>query len=117
MGKFAVKLVAHLVVITAMLLVLSTATIWGALVTALAIGVISYLVGDLLILRASQNNIVSTLCDAVLVFLMLWAVRASNLWSLSYTDMLVITIVAGIFEYFYHMWLLSDDRSARRQRA
>jgi hypothetical protein len=48
---------------------------------------------------------------------MLWAVRASNLWSLSYTDMLVITIVAGIFEYFYHMWLLSDDRSARRQRA
>lgn len=116
MEKVIVKLLVHGVMITAMLMLLSDAGFGTALMAALGIGVVAYLVGDLLILPRT-NNVIATVADAVLVFVMLWAIAEGTGWTLSFGDMLIITALAGVFEYFFHIWLLRDHDPVRRQRA
>ncbi|MGN7356724.1 DUF2512 family protein [Paenibacillus sp. SAF-054] len=116
MMKLIAKLLVHAVVITALLVALSNASIGAALIGALIIGIVSYLLGDLLILPRT-NNMVATLSDAILVYAMLWIVSSFASWTLSYVDMLIIAVVAGVFEFFYHIWLLNDHEPVRRQQA
>jgi hypothetical protein len=116
MEKLIVKLLVHGVMITALLVALSDATIGAALMAALGIGIVAYLLGDLLILPKT-NNIIATVSDAVLVFLMLWVIGETAGWTLSFGDMLIITLLAGVFEYFFHIWLLRDHDPVRKQRA
>jgi hypothetical protein len=112
--RLLLKLVAHAILLTALLVVLSNATMGYALLTALGIGIVSYYVGDLGILPRT-NNIFATACDAVLVLLTVWIVSAFANWTMSPADILTVAVLAGGFEYFYHMWLLRY--AIRRQRA
>ncbi|UQZ33314.1 hypothetical protein C2I18_06920 [Paenibacillus sp. PK3_47] len=116
MEKLIVKLLVHGVMITALLVALSNATVGYALLAALGIGIVAYLLGDLVILPKT-NNIIATVSDAVLVFLSLWVIREAAEWTLSFGDMLIITLLAGVFEYFFHIWLLRDHDPVRKQRA
>ncbi|GIO65913.1 DUF2512 family protein [Paenibacillus sp. FSL M7-1455] len=116
MEKLLVKLVVHGVMITALIYLMSNATLMSALLAALGIGIVAYLLGDLLILPRT-SNIVATIADAVLVFAMLWIIADAADWTLNLTEILVITVLAGVFEYFFHMWLLRDHTPVRRQRA
>lgn len=115
MEKILVKLLVHGVAITGLVVALSNAAIGSALMAALVIGVVAYVLGDLLILPRT-GNAVATVSDAVLVFLMLWAINAAADWTLSLTDILIVTAVAGVFEYFYHIWLLRDHDPVRKQQ-
>ncbi|WP_052088175.1 DUF2512 family protein [Paenibacillus wynnii] len=90
--------------ITALLVLLSNASAAGALITALGIAIVSYVLGDLMILPQS-TNLFATALDGVLVFLVLWFVSISADWTMSFVDILIITALAGVFEYFFHMWL------------
>lgn len=116
MDKLLAKLAVHGIMITSLLVLLSDASLVGALFTALGIWITAYAIGDLLILP-SMGNKVATLADAGLVFLMLWLIGGAAGWTLSFTDMLMITVLAAIFEYFFHIWLLRDDGSVKKQRA
>jgi len=116
MAKLIVKLLVHGVMITALVYMLSNATFISALLAALGIGIVAYLVGDVLILPWT-GNIVATIADAGLVLLMLWIIADATGWTLSFSEIMVITVLAGVFEYVYHMWLLRDDAPVRRQRA
>ncbi|MGG6313837.1 DUF2512 family protein [Paenibacillus macerans] len=119
MNKFIVKLLGNGVIIVAMLMLLSNASLISALLTALALSVLAYLFGDLFILPRT-NNAAATLTDALLVFVFLWAIAANAEWTLSFGEMLAITLVLGVFEYFFHGWLLRDgirnDSSVRVRR-
>ncbi|KAA9004902.1 DUF2512 family protein [Paenibacillus spiritus] len=114
MEKILVKLIAHGILQTAMIVLLSDATFMEALLTALVIGVVAYIVGDLLVLPRT-NNPIATAVDAVLVFAALWIAADAMDWTLSIGEILSITVLAGVFEYFFHIWLLRDHKPVRRQ--
>lgn len=116
MEKLLVKLLVHGVMITAILVGLSNATFASAVIAALGIGIVAYLLGDLLILPRT-NNMIATIGDVGLVFVMLWIFSESANWTLTLPEILLITVLAGIFEYFYHMWLLRDHEPIQKQRA
>lgn len=116
MEKLLVKLLVHGVMITAILVGLSNATFASAVIAALGIGIVAYLLGDLLILPRT-NNMMATIGDVGLVFVMLWIISESANWTLTLPEILLITVLAGIFEYFYHMWLLRDHEPIQKQRA
>ncbi|MCT1401036.1 YndM family protein [Paenibacillus sp. p3-SID867] len=116
MEKLLVKLLVHGVMITAILVGLSNATFASAVIAAMGIGIVAYLVGDLLILPRT-NNMMATIGDVGLVFVMLWIISESANWTLSFPEILLITVLAGIFEFFYHMWLLRDHEPVQKQRA
>ncbi|WP_083397789.1 DUF2512 family protein [Paenibacillus sp. LC231] len=66
MEKLLVKLLVHDVMITAILVGLSNAAFASAVIAALGIGIVAYLVGDLLILPRT-NNMMATIGDVGLV--------------------------------------------------
>lgn len=66
MEKLLVKLLVHGVMITAILVGLSNATFASAVIAAMGIGIVAYLVGDLLILPRT-NNMMATIGDVGLV--------------------------------------------------
>ncbi|MCL6604926.1 MAG: YndM family protein [Paenibacillus sp.] len=83
---------------------MNKATAGGAIFTALGIAIVSYVLGDLMILPQS-SNLFATALDGVLVILVIWFVSLSTDWTMSFGDILIITALAGFFEYFFHMWL------------
>ncbi|WP_127590521.1 DUF2512 family protein [Paenibacillus lautus] len=85
-------------------------------IATLGIGVASYLVGDLLILPRT-HNMIATIADAGLVFVMLWMISELANWTLEFSVILLITVLAGIFEYFFHIWLLRDHQPVKKQQA
>ncbi|KIL41184.1 hypothetical protein SD70_09180 [Gordoniibacillus kamchatkensis] len=82
-------------------------SVTGALVASLALTVVSYIVGDQMILR-STNNVIATVCDALLAFFFVWVTAYYAKWTLSFTELCVIGIGAGVVEYFYHRYLASE---------
>ena len=107
MEKLIVKLLAHGILITVLIVLLSNAAAGGAIFTAIGIAVVSYVLGDLMILPRT-SNMVATLMDALLVFVVLWFVASASNWTLSFGDILLITVFAAAFEYFFHLWFRSE---------
>ncbi|WP_089153374.1 DUF2512 family protein [Paenibacillus rubinfantis] len=107
LNKFLVKILGNGVIVIAMLMILSNASFISALLTALALSILAYLFGDLFVLPRT-NNTIATLVDALLVFVFLWAIAANAEWTLSFGEMLAITLVVGVFEWFLHSWMLRD---------
>lgn len=116
MEKVLVKLLVHCAMITAIIVGLSNATFASAVIAALGIGVASYLVGDLLILPRT-HNVVATVADAGLVLVMVWLISELANWTLDFSAILLIVVLAGIFEYFFHIWLLRDHQPVKKQQA
>lgn len=78
-----------------------------AAITATMLTFVSYFVGDQFILRAS-NNAVATISDAVLAFVLLWIASYEMNWGLNFTEMLVITLLLGLAEWFLHRYLFAS---------
>ncbi|MEJ9219265.1 DUF2512 family protein [Paenibacillus glucanolyticus] len=114
--KLLVKLLVHGILITALVVALSDASLISAVLTALGIGIVTYLVGDLYILPRTRNR-VATLIDGALVFVMLWIISGIARWTLDFSEILLIAVLAGSFEYLFHMWLRGEHLFKKRQRA
>jgi membrane protein DedA with SNARE-associated domain len=110
--KFIVKLVANGIFVVPLLMWLGGASFVGALITAVVLCVIAYLLGDQIILRSS-NNTVASLADAVIAFVFLWAVGYYMRWTLTFAELLTIAVVVGIVEAFFHRYLGMRDVKAR----
>lgn len=105
--RFMLKTLVNGVIVIPMLMWLGGATLWGSLITALALCVLAYVVGDLWVLRAT-NNMVATVADAGLAFVFLWAAAAMAGWDLTFMEILLISAAVGIAEWFLHGMMLKD---------
>jgi len=100
------------IIVIPLLMWFTEATFLGALLAAVVLCAIAYLVGDQIILRMSNNSI-ATIADAVLTFVYLWIVSTLADWSLSFTELLVITAAVAVVEIIFHRQLGTWDRPAR----
>ncbi len=99
--KFILKAAINSIIVVSMLLWMSDATFMESLLTAVALTVIAWVVGDQIILRKT-NNLVATIADAALAFLFLWVVSDFLDWTLNFTELVMIVAVLGIAEFFFH---------------
>lgn len=88
------------------------------LVTTIVLGLVSYLAGDLGILPAA-GNIMATISDLVLSFLVIW------LLGLLMTDIdgstvavaaIISAVIIAIGEYLFHIYMLKSGPIAERVR-
>lgn len=104
MKMFLVKMVGNGAIVVGLLMLLGDASFIGALGAALALTIIAYLLGDMVILQKT-NNITATAVDAVLAFVLLWGISTNAEWNISVGDLLIITAALGVFEYIFHEML------------
>jgi len=112
---FDMHLIAKIVInglfAVVLLLWLTNATFWEAALASVLLSVIAYYVGDQLVLR-SANNTVATIVDAVMVFAYFWVVSYFFNWNLSMGGLLIITVVFGVIEVFFHRYIAGGSRKA-----
>lgn len=101
---FLVKLIGNGVIVAGLLMLLGGASFIGATTTALALTLIAYLLGDLIILPKT-NNAVATAADAFLAFMLLWGISRTSGWEISIAELILIVAVLGVFEYIFHTML------------
>ncbi len=109
MTRLIVKVVINGIILIPLLKWYTEATTMSAVVTSIIFSIIAYLIGDRLILRAT-NNLVATISDAVLAAVYLWAVSAMMNWSLSWGELLFTVVLLGVAEMLYHYFLKRFDR-------
>jgi membrane protein DedA with SNARE-associated domain len=104
MDKFIKKIVLNGVVVIPLLMWFAGASFMSAMITAVALAVIAYLLGDQIILRAS-NNTIATIADAVLAIVFLWVVAYFMNWRINLIQLVTIALVLGVVETFFHRFL------------
>lgn len=111
-SRFFWKLVLNGALVTAMMMWLAGTGFGASLIVAVVIASTSYVVGDKIVLRMT-NNLVATLADALMAFLFLWFVAARS--DLPYTlgEITLTAIALGIVEFVYHRFLLDYDAPER----
>lgn len=80
-----------------------------AAITATALTIISYGVGDQVILR-STNNAVATLADGVLGFFILWIAAYSMRWDINLGQILIIAVMLAIAEWVIHRYIFKPNQ-------
>jgi len=103
-GKLIIKLILNGVVVLPLLITFTEASFASALLTAVLLSLVAFIIGDQLILRVS-NNLIATICDAALAFVFLWLAAYVADWSLSTGELLTIVLVLGLIEAMYHRML------------
>jgi membrane protein DedA with SNARE-associated domain len=104
MDKFITKIVLNGIVVIPLLMWFAGASFLSATITAVALAVIAYLLGDQIILRAS-NNTIATIADAVLAIVFLWVVAYFMNWRINLAQLVTIALVLGVVEAFFHRFL------------
>ena len=102
--KFLLKWLLNGAIVTLLLMFYADVSFIGAAATATALTLLAYFIGDQFILR-STNNFVATVSDAVLAFVFLWLSAYVWSWTLSIGEILVITALLGIAEWFIHRYV------------
>ncbi|XID94588.1 DUF2512 family protein [Paenibacillaceae bacterium WGS1546] len=102
--KFVLKWLINGAIVVLLLMYYADVSFIGAAATATVLSLLAYFIGDQFILR-STNNIVATISDAVLAFVFLWLVAYAWNWPLSMGEILVITAMLGVAEWFIHRYV------------
>ncbi|GGN95114.1 DUF2512 family protein [Saccharibacillus kuerlensis] len=116
MAKIAVKMLVNAIAIIGLTMWFGEASFMSALIVTLILGALAYVIGDMFILPAAGNT-VATLADAALSYVVLWAASEMLGWGLSFFELFVIALVVGIFEFFFHVWLLQSGIPGRKDNA
>ncbi|USG68176.1 YndM family protein [Brevibacillus ruminantium] len=114
MNLFLLKLVLNGIVLIPFLYWFTEISIWSSIVASIGLTIIAYFIGDLFILRAT-NNTIATISDAILAAAYLWAVSATLHWSLGPFEILFTVVVLGIAEFAYHRVLGEIDKPVRQR--
>ncbi len=110
------KFIVVLVLLEILLSLMTTLSVVQILVISAAVTIISYVVGDLLILPVS-NNTVAVLSDAVLAFLTIWLFNYVPYYGgITVGDAIISAIVLGVAEMFFHKYVASTVFPNRRKR-
>lgn len=108
MLKFILKWLVNGAVVALLLVYFADVPFIEAAITATALTIIAYGVGDLLILR-STNNAIATLSDGVLGFFILWVAAYSMNWTITMGEILMISVLLAIAEWVLHRYILKPD--------
>ncbi|GFN31766.1 DUF2512 family protein [Paenibacillus xylaniclasticus] len=112
MIKFVLKWIVIGAIVVSLLMYYADVSFTSAAITATALTIIAYLVGDQLVLRLT-NNTVATIVDAILAYAFLWFVADRMDWDLSSGEILVMTVIIGIAEWFIHRYILREQLSVK----
>lgn len=112
MNRILRKILMNGIVIVPLLMWFTEATFWSSVITALILSVVSYIVGDQMILRAS-NNTVATIADVGLTFVYYWLVADMLDWSLTIGELTTLSIAVGVVEFIYHRQLGEADGNGK----
>lgn len=110
--KFVLKWIVNGAIVGSLLMYYANVSFMMAAITATALTLIAYFAGDQLILRYS-NNAVATVADAVMAFAILWLASYSMNWDLSAGEILVITLILGVAEWFIHRYVFQTKLSVQ----
>lgn len=102
--KFILKWLVNGAVVSLMLMYYADVPFITSVITATALTIIAYFVGDQLILRAT-NNAVATFADAMLAFMVLWIAAYAMDWNLSLGEILIISVILAIAEWVIHRYI------------
>jgi uncharacterized membrane protein len=105
--NFFLKLLLNSIVLIPLLLWFTGAPLFSIVLAALGLCVLAYLVGDLFILRAT-NNTVATIADGVMAFIYLWAVAYFADWALSFSELFVTVLALAFVEAIFHRMIARD---------
>lgn len=113
----AIKLAVHLLWAWIAFSLIFDIPVVDALITAVIIAILIYIVGDLIVLR-KWGNVPATLLDAGSAFLIAWLYLGMSTDEETLIPSLVFAVGAAVFEWFFHDWLLKsgivpDERSTR----
>lgn len=103
-----IKFVMVAVVLEVILSMLTDLTFSEILYVSATVTVLAYVIGDLLILAAS-NNTIATIADAglaafiIYMFNYIWELR-----EISLSDALIAAVVIGIGEWFFHKYVAKN---------
>lgn len=110
--KFVLKWIVNGAIVGSLLMYYANVGFMMAAITATVLTLIAYFAGDQLILRYS-NNAVATVADAVMAYAILWLASYSMNWDLSAGEILVITLILGIAEWFIHRYVFQTKLSVQ----
>ncbi|HWT27135.1 MAG TPA: DUF2512 family protein [Mobilitalea sp.] len=102
-----IKFVMVAVILEVVLLILTRLTFGRILWLSLIITVVAFLIGDLLILPAS-NNIVASIADVGLALVVIFIYN--YYWTttrISFVNSLVASVILGVGEWFYHRYIIA----------
>ena len=102
--KFAMIAIALEVVLG----MLTTLSFTDILYIAASVTILAYIIGDLFILRAT-NNTIATIADTGLVLLNIYAFN--YLWNINridFSDALISAVVIGVGEWFFHKYVANN---------
>ncbi|MEL4105273.1 DUF2512 family protein [Oscillospiraceae bacterium WX1] len=109
------KFVIVLVLLEILLNLMTALTVGQIFMISLAVTVVGYIIVDLLILSHS-NNMVATLCNAVLSFLTIYSF---NFWSrypsFSIGAAIFSAIILAVGDWFFHRYLVRSIYPNRRK--
>lgn len=111
MIKFLLKWVINGAIAVSFLMYYSSATFWGAVLAATGLTVIAYLLGDQLILRAS-NNAAATFADFVLTVLYFMALTYMFDWNISWGEAIFLAVLIGVAEWILHRYVFREAQVA-----
>ncbi|CAI6033325.1 DUF2512 family protein [Cohnella sp. JJ-181] len=111
--KFVLKWLVNGVVVTTLLMYYSNASFWGAATTATILTIIAYVLGDQIILR-STNNLIATISDGILAYVVLWIAASTMNWTINPGEILVIALITAVAEFFIHRYVFQTRLSYQR---
>jgi len=103
-----IKYLMIAVVLVTVLGLMTDVEFGNILLISLVVTVLAYIIGDLLILPRT-NNTVATISDAVLSFLSIYMFNWFGFGSIDAIDVVVCTLLIGVFEWFFHKYLVNRD--------
>ncbi|RXT15355.1 DUF2512 family protein [Ammoniphilus sp. CFH 90114] len=106
------KLILNGFVIVPFLLWFSDASFGIAIVTSLAFSVLSYLIGDQMLLRITKNT-TATLMDALFAVAFFWMAAWITNWTLNFVEIASLAILLGSVEWMLHRYLKKKDSPNR----
>ncbi|MEK4441332.1 MULTISPECIES: DUF2512 family protein [unclassified Niallia] len=105
---FAIKFLSTLVLLSLILMILFNLPFTNVFMITVVLGVLAYIIGDLLILPRT-NNLVATLSDFGLAFFVIWLMSENFTYRGNTVMMsLIASIGVLIFEYFFHKYLIQN---------
>lgn len=110
--KFILKWIVNGAIVGSLLIYYADVTYVMAALTATLLTLIAFFVGDQLILR-STNNAIATVADAVLAFVFLGAAAYTMNWDLNAGEILIITLILGVAEWFIHRFVFQTKLSVQ----
>ncbi|XZF77004.1 YndM family protein [Bacillus sp. AL-1R] len=101
---FVIKFIACLALLYIILGIGYDMAFRNVFLITLVLGVIAYIVGDMLIL-SKTNNTVATIADVGIAFLIIWYMGSKTYGGSMFTPALISAIGIGLFEIFFHKYV------------